>query len=108
MNTATATSHNHNHNHASTMTLAGASTGDAGRAAKRAFCTHTEMATLPTHIDGPLPAILSPEDATEVYVYQRQYSHVYDHRLTMLQKPRLFGNLFETSSASRIRIHIHR
>jgi DNA polymerase delta subunit 2 len=87
------------------MTLTIASNSDTEHP-KRAFCTHTPkwQRFQPTLIiPSEKAANLVSKEATEVHVYQRQYSHVYDHRLKML-KPRCWKALEAASSASTTRI----
>ena len=63
---------------------------------KRAFATHTpKWQRFQTTLMVPSEKAANVSKmATEVYAYHRQYSHVYDHRLTMLQ-PRCWEALEE-------------
>ena len=71
---------------------------------KRSFCAHNPkwqrfQPTLIVPSEKAAGVALSSQ-AKEVYVYQRQYSHVYDQRLAML-KPRCWENL-KDESATRV------
>jgi DNA polymerase delta subunit 2 len=82
---------------AMTVSIVDNNTNNDGSRPKRAFATHTpkwQRFQSVLMVPSEKAAIAVSKQATEVYAYSNQYSHVYDHRLVSL-KPRCWQSMLK-------------